>query len=389
MKYDFDRIIDRCNTRSYKWDLVEKIYGYKDLLPLWVADMDFLVPEEISEALRERTKHGIYGYTGKSPELFQSIKNWFHKRYHWDFQEDWISFTTGVVSGVNLAVQVFTKPGDKVIVQPPVYRPFFTAINNNGRQLVCNPLKLENNRYVMDFNDLQDKFDSRTRMIILCNPHNPGGRVWSRDELLQLAEICQKHDVLILADEIHADFVYAGRSYIPMASLSDEIAQQTITCVAPNKTFNLAGLNTACTIIANKQLREDFETMLENSGIQVNLFGLIAMEAAYTHGEPWLEELLAYLTANLEFLLEFFQTRIPKIKPMKPEGTFLVWLDCRQLDLASEELTELMTNKAKVALNEGSWFGSGGEGFLRLNFACPREILKRGLERIEKAVNSL
>lgn len=389
MKYDFDRVIDRRNTRSYKWDLVEKIYGHKELIPLWVADMDFEAPKEISQAIRERTNHEIYGYTEKSAKLFRSITNWYKKRHNWEFYEDWISFTTGVNSGINLAVQVFTKPGDKVIVQPPVYRPFFTAVQNNGRELVCNPLKLESGRYYMDYKDLEAKFDPRTRMLILCNPHNPGGRVWSKDELLQLAELCRKHDVLILADEIHADFVYAGRSHVPLASLSEEIAQQTITCVAPNKTFNLAGLNTACTVIANKYLREEFDKMLENSGIQVNLFGLIAMEAAYTHGEEWLEELLVYLSDNIDYLLEFFQSRVPQIKPIKPEGTFLAWLDCRGLGLTPEDLTDWMTKTARVALNEGSWFGTGGEGFMRLNFGCPREILKQGLERIEKAVNSL
>ncbi len=389
MRYDFDRVVERRNTNSIKWDFIEEIYGEKDLLPLWVADMDFQVPREVVTAIKERADHAIYGYTGRSPQLYQAIIQWLDRRHNWKIKPEWIDFTSGVVTGLNVAVQAFTKPGDKVIIQPPVYQPFKNAVENNGRQVVFNPLKMENDKYVMNFDDLADKCDSRTKMLIFCNPHNPGGRVWDKEELQQLAEICVHNDLIIVADEIHSDFVYPGHVHTPLASISQKIAERTVTCIAPNKTFNLAGLTTAAVVISNQTLRQEFAKIIENNGVKTNIFGLTAMEAAYTYGEEWLEQLLSYLKDNLDFLMEFFQTQIPQIRPIQPEGTFLVWLDCRELKLDQQHLTELFTRKAKVALNDGAWFGVGGEEFVRINIGCPRSILAEGLQRIKQAVNTL
>lgn len=389
MGYNFDQVVERRNTNSIKWDYVENMFGAADLLPLWVADMDFQVPEAIVEAVTMRAAHGVYGYTAIPDSVYQAICKWVEKRHGWRIEKSWIGFTSGVVTALNIAVHAFTKPGDKVLIQSPVYRPFFMAIENNGRQIVNSPLKLVNGKYQIDFVELEKQFDSRVKMMILCNPHNPVGRVWTKEELERLGELCLKHNVVILSDEIHSDFIYPGHKHISLASLSEDLAQNTITCIAPNKTFNVAGLSTGAVVIPNTQLKTQFDIALENAAVKTNLFGIIAMEAAYRFGEEWLDELLKYLEGNRQFLAQFIEERIPQIHLIQPEGTFLTWLDCRELGMEPAELRRFMIEKAKVGLNDGVWFGPGGEGFQRLNIGCPRSIIQEALERIEQAVKNL
>lgn len=389
MGFNFDKVVDRRNTHSIKWDCLKDNFGAADLLPLWVADMDFEVPEAVVEAVTMRAAHGVYGYTAIPDSVYQAICKWVEKRHGWQIKKSWIGFTTGVVTALNIAVHAFTKPGDKVLIQSPVYQPFFMAIENNGRQIVNSQLKLIDGKYQIDFADLEKQFDSRVKMMILCNPHNPVGRVWTKEELERLGELCLKHNVVILSDEIHSDFIYSGHQHVPLASLSEELAQNTITCIAPSKTFNVAGLSTGCVVIPNSQLKAQFDIALENAAVKTNLFGIIALEAAYRFGEEWLDELLNYLEGNRQFLTRFIEERIPQINLIQPEGTFLAWLDCRELGIEPTEIQRFMVEKAKVGLNDGGWFGPGGEGFQRLNIGCPRSIVQEALERIELAVKNL
>ena len=391
MQYNFDKIIDRRNTHSFKWDMAETLVGEKDVLPLWVADMDFECPPAVIKAIQHRAQHGIYGYTAVPDSCYQAIINWMKQRHGWDIQKEWIVQTPGVVSGFHWVVRACTTPGDSVIVQTPVYYPFFKAVKFNGCQMVENQLQYVNGRYEIDFDDLERKFDSRTKVLLLCSPHNPVGRVWTRDELTRLANLCREHNVVVCSDEIHSDLIFRGYRHTPTAMISEEIASNTITCMAPNKTFNIAGLQSGFVIISDPLLREAFIKTKQNLGIGelANVFGITAMEAAYKHGEDWLEQVLDYLQGNLEFLLEFVNTRIPKIKVVKLEGTYLAWLDCRGLNLNQEDLKNFMLKQAKVWLNDGSTFGSGGVGFHRLNLACPRSILEDALQRIEQAAKTL
>jgi cysteine-S-conjugate beta-lyase len=386
MKYDFDRVIDRRNTDSCKWAENEKRFGDKDALSLWVADMDFESPAPVIHALRERVEQGIFGYPIRRPSYYAGMIDWMFKRHDWKVQESWFAFSPGVVCALNVALHAYTQPGDKVIIQPPVYPPFFSSVLNNGRQLVFNPLRVENGEYRMDFDNLEKQIDARTKMLILCSPHNPVGRVWKREELLQLGEICLKKGVLILSDEIHLDLIFRGHKHIPIAMLSEELAQNTITVIAPSKTFNIAGLYASSAIIPNPRLRAAFNTARDNFGIDGgNIFGYVALEAAYNSGEEWLAQLMEYLEDNLDFLIDYMQKHIPQIKPVRPEGMHLVWLDCRGLGLDPASLKEFILKKARVALNDGPTFGKQGEGFQRMNFACPRSVLLQALQRIERA----
>ena len=388
MGYDFDALVERRGTNCVKWDSLEKRYGEKDLLPFWVADMDFPVADPIQKAIRDRIQHNVYGYTEVAPSVYEAIEAWTQGRYGWSIEPEWVSFTTGVVNALNLLVTSYTNPGDKIIVQPPVYAPFFNSILNNGRQVVYNPLVATSEGYKMDLDDLERKIDGRTGMLILCNPHNPVGRVWTKSELEELAEICLRHGVLVVSDEIHADFVYSGHKHIPMASLSPEVAENTITCMAPSKTFNLAGLATSFVVISNQRRRQTFLNTLQNVGVSTTFMGIIALEAAYRHGAAWLDELLGYLEGNRDFLVDFLEERLPMIKMTRPEGTYLTWLDCRGLGMECQNLQDFFIHKAKVVVNDGQWFGPNGGGFVRFNIGCPRPLLLRGLTRIEKAVLS-
>ena len=386
MAYDFDLVMERRGTSCVKWDGLIDRYGAKDLLPFWVADMDFAVAEPIQKAIIERVQHPIYGYTQVAPSVFEAIISWLERRHGWHVQPEWIDFTTGVVNALNLIIYTYTLPGDKILVQPPVYAPFFNAVLNNGRQVVYNPLVRTDNSYIMDLDDLESKIDARTRMLILCNPHNPVGRVWSRPELQRLAEICLRHDLLMVSDEIHSDFIYAGHKHVPLASLSSEIAENTITCMAPSKTFNLAGLATSFVVISNRRLRKLFCNTLQNVGVNNALLGVTALEAAYRYGEDWLEELLVYLKGNRDFMQEFLERQVPGIEMREPEGTHLAWLDCRGLAVEENSLQDFFIKNARIVVNDGQWFGPNGKGFIRFNIGCPRPLLREGLCRMERAV---
>jgi len=386
MQYDFDRVIDRRTTDSIKWSVNEKRFGSHKVISAWVADMDFESPAPVVEALRARAAHGIFGYPIRPAAYYDALINWMRKRHDWAIKAEWLTYSPGVVTGLALAVHAYTQPGDKIIIQPPVYPPFFSVVKNNGRQLVLNPLKFVDGKFRMDLEHLEKQIDAHTKMIILCSPHNPVGRVWTRDELAQLGKLCLRKNILIVSDEIHCDLIFRGYRHIPLATISDELAQITITCVAPSKTFNIPGLYTAAAIIPNGRLRAQFNTVRENLGLEgANIFGIAGFEAAYRAGEEWLDQLLEYLQGNLEFLLDYFDKSIPRIKPIRPEGTYLVWLDCHGLGLGDAALKEWMHKQARVAMNEGHTFGAEGKGFVRLNFGCPRATLGEALQRIEQA----
>ncbi|MBN2160719.1 MAG: pyridoxal phosphate-dependent aminotransferase [Spirochaetes bacterium] len=391
MKYDFDRVIDRTGTGSFKWDLADALFHGSGLLPLWVADMDFESPPEVIEALVMRARHGIFGYTAPGPAYHDAIIKWFRKRHRWKIRPEWLRFAPGVVPALNLLVQAFTAPGDSVIVQMPVYYPFMRAISLNGRTVLNNPLKLEKGRYRMDLEDLERKaMTPGARLIILCSPHNPVGRVWTRDELEGLGSICLKRGILVVADEIHCDLTYQGVRHVPFASIKEEFLMNSVTCLSPSKTFNLAGLQTAALVIAGGERRAGYETTLSRLGLTwPNVFGSEALTAAYTHGAPWLDALIDYLAGNLEFLKQFIARNIPGVTVIEPEGTYLVWLDFRGLDMDNNALKRLMIEDARVALDHGFIFGSPeGDGFERINIACPRATLEEALRRIERALKS-
>ncbi len=390
MAYDFDTVIDRTTKNSAKWTLMKQLTGLDDLIPLWVADMDFAVAPEIVEALKERAVHPIYGYTVPPEEYHTGLINWMDKRHNWKgVEKDWIVWTPGVVAGFTIAIQAYSQPGDKVVIQPPVYYPFKNQILNTGRQIIENPLIDKGGYYEMDFEDLEEKIDDRTKMIILCSPHNPVSRVWKRGELEKLAEICKEKDILIISDEIHNDLILGDIKHTPTAIVSEDAMQRTITLVAPSKTFNLAGLTNANAIIPNKKLREDFKAQVSKGSGHSNIFGMVAQDAAYNKAEPWLDEALEYLRSNLEYFEEFLAEKIPQLKLYPLEGTYLAWVDCSALDMDDEELNEFMLKKAKLWLDEGTLFGTGGSMFMRFNLACPRATLEQALENLEKAVNQL
>ncbi|MGK7393847.1 MAG: MalY/PatB family protein [Candidatus Cyclobacteriaceae bacterium M3_2C_046] len=390
MQYNFNQIIDRTGTASVKYDYRRAFFGTEDVLPLWVADMDFAAPDFIAKAIQERAQHEVYGYTINTEKYFNAIIEWTTRRYNWPIQASWISHSPGVVPALGLALLTFTKPGDRVILQSPVYPPFFNSIEDNGRVIVNNQLVNYQGHYEIDFDLLQKQMDDRVKVLLLCNPHNPVGRVWTVAELEKIAELCLKNRVLIISDDIHADLVYAPAKYTPIASLSNEVAQQTLTCIAPSKTFNIAGLSTAVTISPNRQLITDFKNKLADLHLNFgNVFGLTALEAAYSQGDEWLEQALAYMQDNISFVDEYLKTHIPSIKMKRPEGTFLLWLDCRDLGLESKELFRFMVKQAKLGFNDGPMFGSGGEGFQRMNIATPRTVLKKAMEQLRQAVDEL
>lgn len=390
MKYDFDKSIDRFGTSSVKWDYLDRVFGNKEVLPLWVADMDFEIPQPVVDAVVKRAQHGIYGYTEKPASFYASMTNWMDKRHGWSIKREWIAVCPGVVPALCFSILSFTEPGDKVLLQSPVYHPFFSSIEENGRVVVNNRLKQENGRYEMDFEDLEAKLGSGVKIMLLCNPHNPVGRVWSREELQKVGELCARYDVMIISDEIHCDLVYSGFTHIPAASVSEELAQRTVTCIAPSKTFNIAGLSTSAVVIPNNAIRNKFKGTMKRLGIEMsNLFGITALEAAYAQGEEWLDQVLAYLEDNLDFLVDYISSSIPQIKVSKPQGTYLAWLDCRELGMSQKDLVDFFINKAGVGLNDGAAFGEDGEGFMRINIACPRSLLAEALKRMEQAVKSL
>lgn len=390
MKYNFDEFVDRKNTGSVKWDCLKDFFGDENILPMWVADMDFNSPAPVIEAIKTRAQHGIYGYTEKPDSCYEAVIEWVRKRHGWNIDREWIIFCPGVVPSLSTAVMAYTSPGDSILIQPPVYHPFFNAVDNNERHLISNRLVQNKNSYSMNFEDLEGKLVPEVKMAILCNPHNPVGRVWRQDELLRYGELCAKNNTVIVSDEIHSDIIFKGFKHIPIASISEELSMNTITCMAPSKTFNIAGLATSIVIIPNPKLRKLFIDTIEKIGITTsNTFGITAAEASYRYGGEWLEQLMEYLEENVDFLIKYASERIPGVKAVKPEGTYLVWLDFRELNMKMDELRVFLVSKARIGLNNGTDFGSEGNGFMRINIGCPRSILKEGLSRLEGAVRSL
>jgi cystathionine beta-lyase len=383
MNYNFDEYIERRGTNSLKYDGKKRYFGTDDVLPLWVADMDFKTPDFIMNAILKRCEHEILAYSVKPEGFYQSAIAWLHKRFNWKVKDDDIYFTPGVVSALNFAVLGFTNPGDKVIIQTPVYFPFFTAVTDHGRELAINQLQYKNGKYTMDLNHFESLIDERTKLFILCSPHNPVGRVWTKEELKEVGKICIKHNIVIIADEIHSDLIYQPNVHVPLANISEELANITITTMAPSKTFNIAGLSSSMAIITNPELRRKFLHLPNSCHLgSGNIFGITAFEAAYKYGEPWLTQLLTYLWNNVEFTDKYLKQNLPTVKLVKPEGTFLLWLDFTETGLEDKEIRNRLVHKAKVGLNSGPDFGPGGQGFQRINIGCPLQTLKEGLNRI-------
>ncbi|MCO7177167.1 MalY/PatB family protein [Sporolactobacillus kofuensis] len=382
--YDFDAIIDRKGTASIKWDEVDHIFGDQQLLPLWVADMDFQVPEEVTEALSKRIRHGIYGYTANSESYLSAVQQWMMKRHQWQIEKEWICQSPGIVTALNLIVDGFTTIGDKVVIQPPVYPPFPKAVKNQHRELVTNPLLYQNGVYTMDFTDLEKKFaDPKVKLMILCSPHNPVGRVWKRVELETLADLAAKYDVLIVSDEIHGDLVFKEHQHIPFATLSEVAASRSIICTAPSKTFNLAGLQISNIIIPHPELRRKFKEQTQRFSLgEPNSLGTVAAEAAFKFGEHWLDQCLAYINGNADFVANYLQMHLPNLSMVPLEGTYLGWMDCRKLGWDKIELQRFFQKQAKLALNQGYTFGVEGEGFVRINLACSRQLLQKAMQRL-------
>ncbi|ADZ82211.1 MalY/PatB family protein [Cellulosilyticum lentocellum] len=391
MSYSFNEIIPRKGTNSLKYDFTEERGKPKDILPLWIADMDFKVPEVVSKRLNELAAHGIFGYSEVGTSYFEAVSNWMATYHNWKVKEEWLIKAPGVVFAIAMAIRALTKEGDSILIQQPVYHPFSKMILNNDRKLVSNTLIYQDGRYSIDFDDFEKKIvEHQVKLFILCNPHNPVGRVWTKEELIKLGDICLKHQILVVSDEIHQDFIYQGYKHEVFMNLNKAYEEITITCTAPSKTFNLAGLQVSNIFIANASVRRKVRKEIARIGYsQLNSAGLVACEAAYTEGREWLEALKTYLMGNLEYLRKFIETKLPEIKLVEPEGTYLVWLDFNALGLKEEALEEFIVKKANLWLNSGSTFGESGQGFERINIACPREILNQALEQLWTSIKAL
>lgn len=389
MPVDFDTVPNRRGTNCFKYDFAREMGMPEDVLPLWVADMDFPTAPAVLERLHALAEHGIFGYTGVKDAYFSAVHNWYAQRFGWETQRSWLVTTPGVVFAIAIAIRAFTQKGDAILIQQPVYYPFANKVTENDRQLVVNPLVLKNGRYEMDFADMERKIvDYHVKMLLLCSPHNPVGRVWTKEELLRVGEICQKHGVLVVSDEIHADFTYAGHTHRVFASVKSEFADFTITCTAPSKTFNLAGLQNSNIFIPNRQLRHAYKKELSACGCGgTNCMGMAACQAAYEAGTDWLEQLKQYLAGNLAYIRQFLREKLPDIALIEPEGTYLVWLDLRKLGLTEQQQRQLIVQDAKLWLDTGTLFGQGGEGFERINIACPRTTIEQAMQRLEHAVH--
>ncbi len=386
MQYNFDKIIPRENTDCYKYDKRKSVFGTEEVQPMWLADMDFATPDFITDSLICRAKHPVYGYTFRSGNFNQAVAGWMQKRFGWNIDNNWISFSPGIVPAINLCVQCFSKPGDGIIIQSPVYAPFFSAIKAHGRKILNNQLIEKQHKYYIDFNDFEKKARNAV-LFIFCHPHNPVGRVWTEAELNQLVSICRENNVLIVSDEIHHDLVLNGNKHIPLAQLNGDAAAISLCCVSPGKTFNLAGLSTSAIIIPDSNNRKKYEHTMDKFHMGMgNIFGFIALEAAYSKGEEWLDQLLRYLEKNLEFLLDFINRRIPEISVVVPEATYLVWMDFRKLEMDNISLQKFLVQEAGIGLNNGSAFGPGGEGFQRMNIAVPFKKLEEAMLKLENAI---
>lgn len=384
MKYNFDEIIPRRGTNSYKWDSA----GDAGILPMWVADMDFRTAPPVVEALRKRAEHGIFGYVRVPDAYYAAVTNWFARRHDWQIEKGWIIYTTGVVPALSAVIKALTVPGDKVMVQTPVYNCFFSSIRNNGCGMIANPLIYRNGTYQIDFADLEQKAaDPSVKVLLLCNPHNPAGRVWTKQELTRIGDICIRNNVWVVADEIHCELVFPGHTYIPFASISQEFLMHSVTCTSPSKAFNLAGLQIANIISADTDIRIKIDKAINvNEVCDVNPFGVEALMAAYNDSEEWLEELKQYLFANYNYLRAYFAECLPKFPVSMLEGTYLVWVDCSVLNQSSDKIVKTLLEKEKLWVNEGGLYGEAGEGFIRINIACPRQQLIEGLNRLRRAL---
>ncbi|HUW92505.1 MAG TPA: PatB family C-S lyase [Bacteroidales bacterium] len=387
--WNFDEIINREGTDCIKYDWRKEVFGKADVIPMWVADMDFKTPSFITEAISGRIKHEILGYSFRPDSYFDAFIRWVSEHHRWDIKREWIEFSPGVVPALNMCTLAFTNAGDEIIIQPPVYTPFHRAVKDHGRKLLYNNLKETAGGWVMDYEGLRKIITPATRLIIISNPHNPVGRAWHLSELSELVDICYSMGIIILSDEIHSDLMLPGNVHVPVASISDRAASITVTCMAPSKTFNLAGLSTSSMIIQDPGLREKYKSVLEGLHMHLgNIFGDIASEAAYSHGSEWLSDMLQYIQGNVDLVLDYCHELIPQIKPVKPEATYMMWLDCRLMGLGGKELQRFFVEKAGVGMNEGSAFGPGGEGFMRINLACPRSVVEKALKQIDQAINS-
>ena len=391
MSYNFDTVHNRKNTNSLKYDFASERGKPDDLIPLWVADMDFRAPDEVVSALKEKAEHGIFGYSEPKADYFEALENWFSTRHGWKVDGRKFVQTCGVVFAISALIRTLTDVGDAVLICQPVYYPFAQTILDNNRRLIVSELKNENGYYTVDYEDLERKIkDNGVKLFILCNPHNPVGRVWTKEELTRLGRICLDNDVFVISDEIHCDFTYEGNTHTVFATLGREFEENSAICTAPTKTFNLAGLHISNTYIYSDSLRRKFVKELDKQGYsQSNVMGLVACQAAYTYGADWLDELRRYLAENLSFVREYLRENIPEIKLVEPQGTYLVWLDCRCLRLTDRELKALIQDKAKLWTDDGYIFGAGGSGFERINIACPRSILKEALVNLKHAVDTL
>ena len=391
MRYDFDRMIERRGTDCAKYDLAEKLGYPGDVLPLWVADMDFQAPEGVLAALRAGVDHGIFGYPAVQSDYDEAVTGWFERRFGWHTELGWIVRTPGVVFALATAVRAYTLPGEAVLIQPPVYHPFFSVVQNNGRRVVESSLALRDNRYEIDFEDFERVVErERPRMFILCSPHNPVGRVWTREELRHLGDICLRHDVIVASDEIHCDFTWPDHPHTPFALAAPEMAERTLVCTAPSKTFNLAGLQASNIFIPGKALRERFVKALEAVACtEVNVLGLAACKAAYRVGDDWLDALKDYLKGNAAFMRDFIREKLPMLRLIEPEGTYLAWVDFSALGLTRDQLHDLIAKRARLWLDDGDIFGSQGEQYQRFVLACPRSVVKAAMERLEAAVKAL
>ena len=389
MKYNFDEIIDRHNTNSLKFDFAIQRKRPYDAIPLWVADMDFQTLDEVKDALAQKAQHGIFGYSEPTDRYFKALNSWFRKYHNWDIDTSKVVLACGVVFAIAATIRALTKENDAVLICQPVYYPFEETIKVNNRKLVVSELVNVNGHYEVDYNDFEQKIvENDVKIFILCNPHNPVGRVWTREELESLGNICLKHNVFVISDEIHSDFVCEGHEHTVFATISKEFEQNSIVCTAPTKTFNLAGLHISNIYIPNDSIRRKYKLEMDRIGYsQSNIMGIIACQAAYENGDEWLKELKAYLKSNFVFLKEYINNNIPKLTVIEPEGTYLIWIDCRKLNLTDEKLKELINFKAKVWVDDGYVFGKGGSGYRRLNIACPKETLKRALDNIKDVIS--
>lgn len=386
MKYDFDEIVPRRGTNAIKWDMDTD----PEVLPMWVADMDFRTAPAVAAALKRRVQHDIFGYATAPKAYYDAITGWFRRRHGWQIRPEWVLHTTGVIPALSAVIKALTQPGDKVLIQTPVYNHFFTSIHNSGCQAAESPLVYRNNTYTIDFDDLERKAaDPAVKLMLLCNPHNPAGRVWTPAELHRIGELCLRHDVVVVADEIHCELVMPGFRYTPFASLSEEFARRSVTCASPSKAFNLAGVQVANIFAADAGLRERIARSLEiNETGMISPFAIEALTAAYTDGAEWLDALNGYLWENYLFLRDYFARHLPQFPVLPLEGTYLVWADCRAAGLSSDALTRRLLDEGRLHVNSGSMYGAAGEGFIRLNIACPRKLLAEGLDRLKRVLTT-